>query len=231
MKQGWSCSTLVLERTVYAKSYLAYVSTVFWGYLKMNELCVVGIGGVWFGVAYADQRVFASSFASTEEKALRSLLDSVPFNAPFQMVSSGSVFADKVVKLMNEIYEGKDVARTVPLATERFPTYTQKVLWTVASIPVGYVASYGGVAEAIGGGARAVGNVMATNCFAPLVPCHRVVASDFGLGGYGGGLELKKAFLVREKRGFTKAREIPVEGGKLKVFPVECVLRCSEEKA
>jgi hypothetical protein len=45
------------------------------------------------------------------------------------------------------------------------------------------------------------------------------------LGGYGGGLDVKLAFLIREKRGFTATREIPVNGRKLQVFPVEFVLR------
>jgi len=39
---------------------------------------------------------------------------------------------------------------------------------------------------------------MANNCFAPLVPCHRVVKSDFTLGGYGGGLKVKIALLKKE---------------------------------
>jgi hypothetical protein len=66
---------------------------------------------------------------------------------------------------------------------------------------------------------------MAANPFAPIVPCHRVVSSDFTLGGYGGGLDVKLAFLVREKRGYTSQREIPAGGRKLMVFPVEFVLR------
>jgi hypothetical protein len=66
---------------------------------------------------------------------------------------------------------------------------------------------------------------MATNPFAPIVPCHRVVSSDFTLGGYGGGLDAKLAFLEREKRGYPNRREILVNGKKLQVFPVELVLK------
>ncbi|MHA1216219.1 MAG: MGMT family protein, partial [Candidatus Thorarchaeota archaeon] len=45
--------------------------------------------------------------------------------------------------------------------------------------------------------ARFVGNVMATNRFAPLVPCHRVISAN-GLGGYGLGIDTKVALLKRE---------------------------------
>jgi O-6-methylguanine DNA methyltransferase len=99
------------------------------------------------------------------------------------------------------------------------------VLEVTSLVPVGYVTSYGSIAKAAGGSPRAVGNVMAANSFAPIVPCHRVVSSDFTLGGYGGGLDVKLEFLVREKRGYQSPREIPVNDRKLTVFPVEFVLR------
>ena len=99
------------------------------------------------------------------------------------------------------------------------------MLKATAEIPLGYVASYGSVAKAVGGGPRAVGNIMAANPFAPIVPCHRVVKSDFTLGGYGGGLKVKLELLRREKRGFSALKEIEANGGRLQVFPVEYVLR------
>ncbi len=73
-------------------------------------------------------------------------------------------------------------------------------------IPLGYVTSYGAIAKAVGGSPRAVGNVMASNPFAPIVPCHRVVKSDLTLGGYGGGLKVKVELLSREKRGFSSLK-------------------------
>jgi methylated-DNA-[protein]-cysteine S-methyltransferase len=112
------------------------------------------------------------------------------------------------------------------LALYGLPVYSQRVLQAVSLIPVGYVASYCAVAKAVGGGARAVGNIMASNRFAPLVPCHRVVGSDLGLGGYSGGLDAKVKFLQREKRGYTKPRDVTVDGEKkLQVVPVEFVLK------
>lgn len=66
---------------------------------------------------------------------------------------------------------------------------------------------------------------MASNPFAPIVPCHRVVKSDFTLGGYGGGLKVKLELLSKEKRGFSEPKEIDVNGQLLQVFPVEYSLR------
>ena len=126
---------------------------------------------------------------------------------------------------MKNVYDGNNVSQNVPLATEHLSAYTQKILTATALIPTGYVASYGAIAKAAGGSPRSVGRVMASNPFAPIVPCHRVVSSDFTLGGYGGGSTAKLEFLIREKRGHPSAREIAVGNKKLQVFPVERVLR------
>lgn len=183
------------------------------------------IGIMWFGVTCEEQRIFGASFAVSGEEALRYLLSGIPFNVPFQVFQEPSAFAEKVLASVKNVYDGKDTTHDFALAMEHLPAYTRRVLEVTALIPAGYVASYWSVAKAAGGGPRAVGNVMARNPFAPFVPCHRVVSSDFTLGGYGGGLDVKLDFLVREKRGYTSPRQIPVDGKKLQVFPVEFVLR------
>jgi len=73
------------------------------------------------------------------------------------------------------------------------------VLKTTLNIPYGSAWTYGLVAQKSGlpGAARFVGNVMAINRFAPIVPCHRVVSTT-GLGGYTGGLDLKESLLSKE---------------------------------
>ena len=72
----------------------------------------------------------------------------------------------------------------------------------VARIPAGTTMTYGEVAAAAGRpkAARAVGTAMARNPYPPLIPCHRVVAADGGLGGYAGGLDMKRALLAMEQR-------------------------------
>ena len=191
----------------------------------MLELCVRKVDDVLFGVVVEGQSVVATTFARDASKALQNMQEILGFGVPFQVAGASSALAEKTLTIMKNVYDGKNPDGDVPLLMERLPAYTQRVLRTVSQIPVGYVSSYGGVAEAAGGGARAVGNVMANNPFAPIVPCHRVVTSSLGLGGYGGGLKAKVDFLERERRGFAEKREILVEGGVLRVFPVEFVLR------
>ena len=74
-------------------------------------------------------------------------------------------------------------------------------VWTAtAEISFGSTVSYGELARLIGkpNTARAVGNAMGRNPLPILIPCHRVIASGGGLGGYGGGLELKRRLLEHE---------------------------------
>lgn len=88
------------------------------------------------------------------------------------------------------------------------PAWDQLVLGAVRGIPPGSTASYGEVARMIGrpGAARAVGSAVGRNPLGLVIPCHRVIAGDGTLGGYGGGwwgerqsgLELKRELLERE---------------------------------
>ena len=77
--------------------------------------------------------------------------------------------------------------------------FQKKTLKRVASIPYGKTMTYGEIARAVGNisAARAVGSVNASNRLPIIVPCHRVVATS-GLGGYGGGLPMKKKLLKME---------------------------------
>ena len=79
-------------------------------------------------------------------------------------------------------------------------TFADRVRDVVRKIPKGTVLTYKQVAYAAGypNAHRAVANVMANN-YDPTVPCHRVIRSDGGLGGYNrGGIERKRALLVEE---------------------------------
>lgn len=86
--------------------------------------------------------------------------------------------------------------------------WDQLVLGAVRGIPPGSTASYGQVARMIGrtGAARAVGGAVGRNPIGLVIPCHRVIAGDGTLGGYGGGwwggraagVELKRELLARE---------------------------------
>jgi methylated-DNA-[protein]-cysteine S-methyltransferase len=77
----------------------------------------------------------------------------------------------------------------------------QRLVWrALLDIPWGEVRTYGELAAALGrpGAARAVGAANGQNPVAILVPCHRVVAAGGRLGGYSGGLEVKRRLLAHE---------------------------------
>ena len=77
----------------------------------------------------------------------------------------------------------------VPIDLDDRPTWDRLVLAAVRGIPPGTTASYGEVARMIGraGAARAVGGAVGRNPVGLVIPCHRVIAGDGTLGGYGGG--------------------------------------------
>jgi O-6-methylguanine DNA methyltransferase len=74
------------------------------------------------------------------------------------------------------------------------------VLEAAAGVPFGEVTSYAGIAATIGkpSATRAVGNALGRNPVPIVVPCHRVVRSDWSLGGYTGGLPIKEHLLALE---------------------------------
>jgi O-6-methylguanine DNA methyltransferase len=88
---------------------------------------------------------------------------------------------------------------------KNYPPFYQDVWKACAQIPEGSVRTYGWLARAIGRpkAARAVGQALGANPFAPVIPCHRVIRADGGLGGYSGpgGLETKRKMLAKEKVG------------------------------
>lgn len=77
--------------------------------------------------------------------------------------------------------------------------FQREVLQRVAAIPYGKTRTYGDIAAALGkpGAARAVGSANGSNPLPVIIPCHRVVATN-GLGGYGGGLAMKRRLLEME---------------------------------
>ena len=67
-------------------------------------------------------------------------------------------------------------------------------------IPRGRISTYGRIAKHIGapGAARAVGTALATNPFPIVIPCHRALRADGGVGGYQGGAKMKRSLLEME---------------------------------
>ncbi len=86
-------------------------------------------------------------------------------------------------------------------------TEFQRAVWrAIREVPAGRTVSYQDIARAVGkpSAYRAVGTATGRNPVGIAVPCHRIVRSDGGLGGYGGGLHRKEWFLEHERNSLGK---------------------------
>lgn len=98
-------------------------------------------------------------------------------------------------------YRGQAVGfQDIPLDLEGTPPFFRAAWRVCQSIPSGETRSYGWLAEKAKrpAASRAAGQAMARNRLPPIIPCHRVIGSDGGLHGYGGGLGLKQRLLDME---------------------------------
>ena len=108
---------------------------------------------------------------------------------------------DDVAIAIKGLLEGEKIEFSLDVATLSLCTeFQQLVLRAEHRIPRGRISTYRLIAEYLGkrNGARAVGNALANNPFPLIVPCHRAIRSDRHLGGYQGGLEMKRALLEKE---------------------------------
>lgn len=99
-----------------------------------------------------------------------------------------------------QAYLAGQATGALPLDLQGTP-FQKKVWQALRAIPHGQTRSYREIARQVGKprAARAVGNACAANPVGILVPCHRVLASDGSLGGYGWGLKCKRQLLQREQ--------------------------------
>lgn len=100
---------------------------------------------------------------------------------------------------LQEYFDGSRSTFTVPIQLAGTP-FQQSVWQALQSIPYGRTCSYAELAQMIRkpSACRAVGSANGCNPIAIIVPCHRVIAADQTLGGYGGGLEVKQRLLELE---------------------------------
>lgn len=114
--------------------------------------------------------------------------------ARYEVCSSEVV--SRAASELEEYFNGVRTAFDIPLLM--LGTEFQKQVWhALCAIPYGSIISYGEEARLLGkaNAVRAVANANGANALSVLVPCHRVVGSDGALGGYGGGLDVKRYLL------------------------------------
>ncbi|WSQ08304.1 methylated-DNA--[protein]-cysteine S-methyltransferase [Streptomyces sp. NBC_01231] len=135
---------------------------------------------------------------TVRDKALDRLgarLGGEPVEAP------GSPLLAEAIRQLRAYFAGERHDFELPLDWSLISGFNRQVLRELASgVPFGTVVGYGDLAGRVGqpGGAQAVGVAMGSNPLPVVVPCHRVVESDGGIGGFGGGLETKRKLLALE---------------------------------
>ncbi len=163
---------------------------------RQIDLSVVGTQLGWIGVARSANGIVTLNLPlESREQAAADLQRKFP----------EGVFRDAPDEIKQELFDyglGRRQAFSLPLDWQLTKPFQRSVLEATRRIPFGETRTYGWVARAIGAprASRAVGRALATNPIPIIIPCHRVIASDGTLGGYGGGLPLKQRLLELERR-------------------------------
>jgi methylated-DNA-[protein]-cysteine S-methyltransferase len=140
-----------------------------------------GLVRISFGEVYDEEAVLADLCARVSPR----------------VIEAPSYF-DAVRSELEEYFHGRRTRFNLPLDWSLTGGFGRRVLEHTARIPYGGVSTYKEVAAKAGSprAARAAGNALGSNPIPIVVPCHRVLHSGGGLGGYGGGIE-RKEFLLK----------------------------------
>jgi methylated-DNA-[protein]-cysteine S-methyltransferase len=107
----------------------------------------------------------------------------------------------EAIRQLRDYFAGKRTGFDLPLAPKG--TEFQRAVWRqLQEIPYGETISYGELARRVGNpkASRAVGSANGANPLPIVIPCHRVIAGDGSIGGFGGGLPTKEILLALEQR-------------------------------
>ena len=115
---------------------------------------------------------------------------------------------------MRSYFRGEPVDFPLSLIDlQQCPEFQRRVLLAEHKIPRGWVSTYGRISRSLGipGAARAVGTALAHNPFPIIIPCHRAIRSNGELGGFRGGLEMKRALLELEGVEFSTTGKVLIK--------------------
>ena len=170
-------------------------------------------GGAPFLVAATDAGIVAAAWetdaaAFATELTARLQVPTLPLAAAAPDDPAAAVLA-AVIPTIEALLRGRRAdGAAIPIDLHDRPAFDQRVLGEVRGVGWGETASYGDIAKRVGAprAARAVGGALGRNPISLLIPCHRIIAGDGTLGGYGGTgwldrdrqLSRKEALLLRE---------------------------------
>jgi len=149
----------------------------------------------WLGILGSAKGLLCTTLPQrTAGEALRQLGDGIEL-----ATRSPHLFTDLIQRLRS-YFSGHKADFPDELDLSRATPFQREVWEITRRIPYGSTRSYGWVAEQAGkaGAARAVGQALSRNPLPVIIPCHRVTTSDGKLGGFSGGLAMKRALLALE---------------------------------
>jgi len=152
----------------------------------------------WVGLAISPKGILALEYPrATREEALANLKERWPEASLIQGAS------EEIGEQLQRYYAGEPVTFSAKLDLEGHAPFQRRVWQATLQIPYGQTRSYSWVAKEVGSphAYRAVGAALAKNPIPIIIPCHRVLRKDGTLGGYGGGLDMKRRLLEMEARG------------------------------
>ncbi len=152
--------------------------------------------GGWLGFLGSDRGLLRSTLpCESADSAITSL------GTFFSKAIESPSFFKTLIGEFKAYFNGKSSDFSTKLDLTCSTPFDRAVWETTRTIPYGETRSYGWVARQLGKplAPRAVGNALGRNVFPIIVPCHRVIGSDGQLGGFGGGLNLKRYLLELEK--------------------------------
>jgi AraC family transcriptional regulator of adaptative response/methylated-DNA-[protein]-cysteine methyltransferase len=148
-------------------------------------------------LAATDRGICAVEFAASDAQLRRRLRQEFPLAELCAMPQKERPVFSAWIRALNHYLKAPREQLTLPLDV-RGTAFQIRVWAYLQQIPCGETRSYKDVAKALGSGARAVARACAANRLALLVPCHRVIRGDGGLGGYRWGIERKRLLLSKE---------------------------------
>lgn len=159
----------------------------------------------WVGVAKSDQGLTRVTFGAPTEVAIKDRLRNGSHGKRGLYPLTRNALDPELLEateLLTKYFNGVPVNFDIKLDLSVGTPFQQHVWKTAFQIPYGQDQSYGWIAREIGNpkAVRAVGGAMGANPLAIIVPCHRVLRSDGGLGGYAGGLHWKRKLLAMERK-------------------------------
>jgi methylated-DNA-[protein]-cysteine S-methyltransferase len=156
----------------------------------------------WVGAAATEQGICRVVLPKKDKKSVeRELKSSRCRDRSAEATGSPEAAMLKIAeKLLRKYFSGERVSFDVPLDLRYYTPFQQAVWKAAAAIPSGETRSYAWIAKRIRNpkAVRAVGQALGANPVPIVIPCHRVISSAGTMGGYSGGIKMKKTLLELE---------------------------------